>query len=643
MPEAQLLKAKALYQIYHQEQRELQRDANSLSQRDFHIKHKACYSKAREVIGLLGHALDDGLIDQHGGEYSRMLDTAMYDYMFETNNLSETRRCYLCRKRQYQKKGDKDKEQRAELSEEELLEETEPNVDGKNADVLSSEGCDITFLSEQLTVTDIDCGTDQLAAVKTEKSKQEKIKHGKSRTSVKQESLQASHLFPEAVIRRFVSAVQSAKGAKVVRFHTTTIRNIKRKDQYQSPGECALFMLCQSCENKLSAHGESQFLKSFFDKIYDVKTLSKPKMEQSIVYGKPLYEFCLGLIFRLLPLTEDGFVNGEELHQLLTQCRACLVGVDTIEVDTIKSCEDPEIYLLISPMHDSDDQYGFMNSFLTGSCSQLCGDFSIEESIDDVSKDRILIHFFLIHMGVINVLVKFSPSANKQLSDDFRLCPMGGTYLVPSDSIRKELLPKGVWTAFQLSAMRSEKQWLESPLVPYTPLQEASKAKADLFGILKSQEHDESASSKEVKQCSPKPKVIDLLPSQFEIDLKNMPTPLVLPDGHSILIHHTHGDQEEGVTALLGIGRSGCYSANKPYVIYYRYSTGLQVSTAFFVSPDDLSPTEFLPDEMGKLTFQNPQDVLSGFKNVQSVMQCGLEEKGFSSCKSLFDRVKVIP
>ena len=200
MPEAQLLKAKALYQIYHQEQRELQRDANSLSQRDFHIKHKACYSKAREIIGLLGHALDDGLIDKHEGEYSRMLDTAMYDYMFETNNLSETRRCYLCRKRQYQKRGDKDEEQRAELSEKELLEETEPNVDGKNADLASSEGYDIAFLSEQLTVTDIDCGTDRLAAVETEKSKQEKNKHGESKKSVKQESLQASHLFPEAVI-----------------------------------------------------------------------------------------------------------------------------------------------------------------------------------------------------------------------------------------------------------------------------------------------------------------------------------------------------------------------------------------------------------------------------------------------------------
>lgn len=246
-------------------------------------------------------------------------------------------------------------------------------------------------------------------------------------------------------------------------------------------------------------------------------------------------------------------------------------------------------------------------------------------------------------MGVVNVLVKFSPSANEQIPDGFRLCPMGGTYLVPHDNIRKELLPKGVWTAFQLLAMRSEKHWLESPLVPYTPLQEASKAEADLFGILKSQEHDESAASKEVKQCSPKPKVINLLPSQFEIDLKNKHTPLVLPDGHSILIHHSHGDQEEGVTALLGIGRSGCYSINKPYVIYYRYSLGLQVSTAFFVSAEDLTPIEFLPDQMGKLTFQNPEDVLSGFKNIQSVMQCGLEEKGFSSCKSLFDRVKVIP
>jgi len=643
MPEAQLLKAKALYWIYHQEQRELQRDANSLSQRDFHIKHKTCYSKAREVIGLLGHALDDGLVDKHGGEYSRMLDTAMYDYMFETNNLIETRRCYLCRKRQYQKKGGTKKEQKTKLSEE-GFEKTEPTVDDKKAgltDVLSSEGHDIALLSEQLASVDIDCGSDQLAAVKTKKSKEENIKHGKSKKSVKQESLQASHLFPEAVIRRFVSAIQPAKGARVVEFRATTIRNIKRKDQYQSPGECALFMLCQSCENKLSAHGESQFLKSFFDKIYDVKTPSKPKMEQSITYGKALYQFCVGLIFRLLPLTEDGFVNGEELHQLLTQCRACLVGVDTFEEE--KLCEEPEIYLLISPIHDTDDQYGFMNIFLTGSCSQFCGDFSIEKSIDDVSKDHILVHFFLIHMGVINVLVKFSPSANEQIPDGFRLCPMGGTYLVPHDNIRKELLPKGVWTAFQLLAMRSEKHWLESPLVPYTPLQEASKAEADLFGILKSQEHDESASSKEVKQCSPKPKVIDLLPSQFEIDLKNKHTPLVLPDDHSILIHHSHGDQEEGVTALLGIGRSGCYSVNKPYVIYYRYSLGLQVSTAFFVSAEDLSPIEFLPDQMGKLTFQNPEDVLSGFKNIQSVMQCGLEEKGFSSCKSLFDRVKVIP
>lgn len=187
MPEAQLLKAKALYWIYHQEQRELERNANSLLQRDFHIKHKTCYSKAREVIGLLGHALDDGLIDKHGGEYSRMLDTAMYDYMFETNNLIETRRCYLCRKRQYQKKGDTKKEQKTKLSEKGGFEKMKPNVDDKEAaltDVLSSEGHGIALLSEQLASVDIDCGSEQLAAVKTDKSKEENIKHGKSKKSV---------------------------------------------------------------------------------------------------------------------------------------------------------------------------------------------------------------------------------------------------------------------------------------------------------------------------------------------------------------------------------------------------------------------------------------------------------------------------
>lgn len=89
---AKLLYAKALFHLYMKCQRSLKKFSSDLKQ--YRLRHKSCYLKAKEVILKLGKALDEKCLDTEGSEF---LDLSMIDYVNETNNLKSCRRCVLCR------------------------------------------------------------------------------------------------------------------------------------------------------------------------------------------------------------------------------------------------------------------------------------------------------------------------------------------------------------------------------------------------------------------------------------------------------------------------------------------------------------------------------------------------------------------
>ena len=91
---AKLLHAKALFHLFQKEQRSLSKLSSSV--KEYKVQHHSCYLKAKEIIQMLGAALDGGYLD---AEASKFLDLSMIAYVSETNNLKPLKCCVLCRKR----------------------------------------------------------------------------------------------------------------------------------------------------------------------------------------------------------------------------------------------------------------------------------------------------------------------------------------------------------------------------------------------------------------------------------------------------------------------------------------------------------------------------------------------------------------
>lgn len=631
--EARIYKAKALYNVYTQEYILLSAEQDKLLPHTFRQKHESCFAKAKVVVGLLGRVLDESRgKEPFDRECSRILDLAMMDCIFETNKLRDTQRCFLCRIVDQMDDKVMNKEtsnSKTEITNTLLISAQKLTLSSEHApqhEMIKESECEPSIVQ----VKDMDMDN---VEVKT------KLQSKRSKKTSQRHSLQASHLFPESIIKRFVSAVPLAKGKKVI-----TIKGFRptfdpTKGSLHSHGEATLYMLCHECEQLLSV-SESWFLRNFFSKVYDTSDPSKPREEQSIPYSDQLYKFCVGLIFRLLNHDTRAILNPQEIHHLLEKCRAVL------RPESVHwSVDKPDIYLLVTPVDESGDEYGLINQFLTGTMSRLFGMHHLNTEIQSLHMNTTpFAHFIVIHMGVINILVKFQPSADYEIDQRFRILPDGGVYTVPQNDHRKRFIPPGVYTLFQVHAMKMEKEWLEGPSLTYEPLEDPDKNLSEMFGILKAEALDESriTSEKRLTHVSTDHvRILCFLPPGFDV------SPLIsVPRDHTILLHHTHGDQERGVVLFLGVGynTSEGYGIEKPYVITYCYQPGYIFASCCFISLDKMQPVGFLPKTRGTSTVKNQDELLRDdqLKDYASIIQCTLKEKGFHSLRSLIYRLTAI-
>ena len=387
LPEAELLRGKSLYHIYRTKQRKLRMYQVLMPQKDFYTEHKACYDIVKEVVKLLGHVVDNNKA-LADASINKMLDFAMLDYMLEANKLKDVGRCFLC------------------LSREE-------------------EGVD---------------------SAKVEDSKQslhevdEVVKPNESKKSTKR--IHASHLIPRSAIKRLANldTVVEDKVSKNVLFGAF---GTKLKDTVQrTPGTCTLYMLCTSCEHMLNVKGEQPFLR-IFEKLYDPASHNE---ECEVLYGEELYHFCVGLIFRTLCPSQDDYINTAEVYQLLVNCRKFLMGDNPVHaVNEISS-----IYFFICPTNESDFDEA-MRSFMVENSASYTSKISLDCPLEALGTfESVLANFFMIKLGIIIVVVKFSPMRSYYIPERFLVNPSGGSYSIPAHERRKRLLPLGVWTALNL-------------------------------------------------------------------------------------------------------------------------------------------------------------------------------------------------
>ena len=459
--EAKIYKAKALYHIYTQEHVLLEAEQNNLTPRLLHQKREACFSKTIAVISLLGQLLDncDKAFDH---ECSQILDLAMIDYIHETNHLKDFQRCLLCRYVTNSHQFNDPEVTKGETSQN-LVEMTEKLSVSREKRSISSQS-DVKYEDvEQSKQFGLEA---QLGEPNISKAAQTSQSTLRSERTKHKQGLQASHLFPEVIIKRFASAVPLAKGKKVCSMSGFRPSFDPMKDSLHSYGEATLYMLCHDCEQLLSK-SESWFLQKIFSMVYDPSKPSKPSEEQSIPYNDHLYKFCIGLLFRLLNYDSSAVLNPDDIYRLFEQCRAVL------RPESISwSVKKPDVYLFLTPTDEEGDEYGLINQFLTATMTRLFGLHPLNTDLQSFHAiTPSFAHFVVIHMGVLNILVKFQPSADYEIDSSFLIFSEGGMFTAPQSTDRKRVIPPGVYTLFQIHAMEMERKWLEGPPLTYEPVQ----------------------------------------------------------------------------------------------------------------------------------------------------------------------------
>lgn len=391
-PEASLLKGKALYYIYQTKQRQLRMQQANLQHRDFFIRHRACYNMAKEVVKIFSHAKDSGYAGMDP-ICNQMLDFAIMDYLLETNKLKELNRCFLCLKK--------------------------PKLIAEEKSVqLGTQSC-------KKAVTEVE---------QSEASKELKPKQARK------VGIHASHLIPHSIIRYLMKDVPELPGSKHVIFGVSgsKLKNVMKR----TPATSSIYMLCSLCEHNLNVLGEQPFL-GFLKKVYDP---SCGKTETIHTYGTEMYHFCMGLIFRTLCPSQDDYINVDEVYQLLLQCRAFLTTDSPLEAVS----KVPEVCMFVCSCEKDDSDETF-HAFITENSASYTAMISLDCQLEELGTFvSVLANFFMVKIGTIIIVVKFSPARKQLINERFHINPQGGSYSIPSSKARRELVPAGLWTALHL-------------------------------------------------------------------------------------------------------------------------------------------------------------------------------------------------
>ena len=358
-----------------------------------------CASNAKKVIGDLGFALDQGVLDEDG---SYLLDMAMLNHVLIKKKLKDFQRCLLCRR-----KGVKLKE---------------------------------------------------------------------------------SHTIPKFLLKDMSNRI--SKSLKDDLDNTCFFNRTKGKFKADTPNTSMKYtMLCERCEQCLSQNGEDQFRKEFLPLIY-----SDSEEVQTVKYDSTIYSFCLGILFR--SFANDAslhFANADEIYSLLVACRQHLIHLPTKvtekkeipnppPVDGIRPIPLPATYLIINPfkLHTLNFNLGFLASMMTYGF----GTSYLTTCLNKEPKTH-LCHAVMVHMGVCNIVVPFSPAKNALLDESYRIHPQEGVYPILPDMSRWKTTPPGVFKMIVDNSILSARQYQQVLSGMKTTKRDSRKAETFIQGLEK--------------------------------------------------------------------------------------------------------------------------------------------------------------
>ena len=449
----------------------------------------------------------------------------------------------------------------------------------------------------------------------------------------KASELKRSHIWPRSILQRFSSGVELPKSKK------TMLVSWQSQERYWSPKDVTFFLFCGVCEKTLNLHGETQFIPDFFDRVYDRAQGSRSA--KSIEYSSWLYQFCIGIIFRGLSQPNmTKFVNTDEIYLLLSKCREFLLGLASNGGGYFSCSGLPDIYIIIGPTESDND--GFINRVLN--MPAFYGVEEIELSTGTLVKPRSA-QYFIAHFGLINIVTMFKGS-KFSFNEANRIHIAGGILRVQENNQRQHLMPPGLWTLFRQLAQEFQVSWLTRSSKAVQIYAEPSKQLPsseikDLMGIVSATEQDFASMNFQIQPSIQFPKVVSFLPKNFRVLRSKFQQPCIeLPVSHRILLHYLIPLNEGEETLFLCVGDVGDYSLRKPYIIYHYFLREFELMSAFFISPEDLTAKEFLPESEGLFEVDKVQPVVVFRQYIHKLLPTILQEKGFFSFASLLFKIR---
>ena len=325
-------------------------------------------------------------------------------------------------------------------------------------------------------------------------------------------------------------------------------------------------LLCGKCEQRLSQNGEDQFQKEFIPHIY-----STSDEIQEVRYDSNAYSFCLGVLFRsFVNNTFFQFSNADEIYLLLVACRQHLIKLPAkfVEkeipyppsIDGVRQMSLPDAYLVINPsvLHVPHSSVLFLSGCMAfGVCTWfLITPLSVP--LNRKPKVGATCHGLVVHMGVCNIVVPFSPARKAPLDDCYRIHPQGGVYPILPEIKRWNATPSGIYQAIVYSSiisMRQYQQLLSGMKTTQGDSQKAdsvARANERICNSLSLEQGPFDMSSLESMQVTPEEAKlvssyylsndnkliqVEILPEDFTVTVVKTPPKLILRKGYTLLYH----------------------------------------------------------------------------------------------------------
>lgn len=279
--------------------------------------------------------------------------------------------------------------------------------------------------------------------------------------------LRRSHIIPKSILKEIAVDLMTDDDDHKV-FLPLIGKTVKK-----SAGEVTYWLLCADCEERLCQNGENQFSEQVFQKVCPNRCIFLSDI--SIQYGRWFYDFCIGLLFRTLAISDQHHImeHSYDLYKLFALCRDHLLCMSPLL--KVESTEGKINQKAISDLVLSNQLqvYFFVNPTINLSSTgnlKLPGlylsPFNLETGTYQHNNKR---SFFCAHFDSFNILIQLGDNSYcPNFHPTAIINPSGGVVNVPHEYIRWRQVPAGVWQVLNVSSQARHLQSTESPIGLYS-------------------------------------------------------------------------------------------------------------------------------------------------------------------------------